>query len=182
MKPSAIGSASTTPQKSAQRRPNLVLAVDPGYERLGLAIVRRAGAKEHLVFSTCARTSKELSLPERIGLLAKEVEALIQEHCPDALAMERVYFSKSRSTALGVAEVRGMLETIAAQQKLPVFQYSPQEIKLAITGYGASDKKAIASMLPAIIALPPGKRLDDELDAIAVGVTCLSSTRSRAAQ
>jgi crossover junction endodeoxyribonuclease RuvC len=157
--------------------PQLILAVDPGYERLGLAVIRRTEKGEELVASLCARTPKELPLSERIGLLAKEVAALIEEHRPDALAMERIYFSKSRSTALGVAEVRGMLETLASQHQLPVFQYSPQEVKLAITGYGASDKKAIASMLPALISMPPGARLDDELDAIAVGITCLASTR-----
>lgn len=158
-------------------QPNLVLGVDPGYERLGLAIVRRTKNGEELVASSCARTPKEMPLPERIGLLAAEVAALITEHTPDALAMERIYFSRSRSTAMGVAEVRGMLETIAAQHHLPVFEYSPQQVKLAITGYGASDKKAIASMLPALINIPTGRRLDDELDAIAVGVTCLASTR-----
>lgn len=160
-------------------RPNLVLAADPGYERLGLAIVRRTARGEELVASTCARTSKELSLPERIGLLSHEVAAIIENYSPDALAMERIYFSKSRSTAFGVAEVRGMLETIAAQHGLPVFEYSPQAIKIAITGYGASDKKAVASMLPSLIALPEKKRLDDELDAIAVGITCIVSTRNQ---
>lgn len=158
-------------------RPELVLAVDPGYERLGLAILKRNPKKDVLLISLCARTSKELTLPERIGILSKEVVQLLNEHKPDALAMERIYFSKSRSTAMGVAEVRGMLETLAAQHGIPVFQYSPQEVKIAITGYGASDKKAIASMLPSLIELSAKKRLDDELDAIAVGITCLASTR-----
>lgn len=163
---------------STPTRPNLVLGVDPGYERLGLAILRRIGDREELLVSLCARTPKELPLPERIGLLAQEVERLIDEHRPDTLALERSYFSKSRSTALGVAQVRGMLVTVAAQAGLCVFEYSPQEIKIAVTGYGSSDKKAVAAMLPSLIALPPGKRLDDELDAIAVGITCLASTRT----
>lgn len=162
----------------APRAPRLVLAVDPGYERLGLAVVRRIEKGEELVTSLCARTPKELALPERISLLAKEVAALIETHRPDVLAMERIYFSRNSSTALGVAEVRGMLETLACQHGLPVFQYSPQEVKLAITGYGSANKRAVASMLPALISMSQGKRLDDELDAIAVGITCLASTRS----
>lgn len=76
-----------------------------------------------------------------------------------------------------VAEVRGMLTYIAARAGLPLYQYTPTEVKIAVTGYGKSDKKAVAAMVPKLIALPIRKRLDDELDAIAVGITCLASVR-----
>jgi crossover junction endodeoxyribonuclease RuvC len=162
---------------STPTRPELVLAIDPGYERMGIALMKRGKGSEEVVFSACARTSKDLPLPERIGLLASELEGLIKKHAPDAVAIEKVYWSKSRSTALGVAEVRGMLETLASQHSLPVFQYSPQEVKLAVTGYGASDKRAVAMMLPKLVKMGEGKKLDDEMDAIAIGITCLASTR-----
>lgn len=159
-------------------RPTIILGVDPGYERMGLAILARAQSGDKLVASLCARTPKELSLPERIGMLAEVVRSLIAEHSPDSLAVERIFWNQSTSTALGVAEVRGMLATLAQEYGLAIFEYSPQQVKVAITGYGASDKKAVAFMIPKLVILPERKRLDDELDAIAIGLTCLASTRS----
>jgi len=154
-----------------------VLAIDPGYQRLGIAIVERSGAKEIVVMSKCVETSKELALPERIGILSDAVRKIIEEYIPDSLALERIFFNQSTSTALGVAEVRGMLETLAHQYSLSVHQYSPQQVKIAVTGYGASDKKAVQQMVLTLVQLPALKRLDDEIDAIAVGITCLASTR-----
>lgn len=161
-----------------KKNPTRVLAADPGYERLGLAVLERtAQGGERVVVSLCVRTPKELTLPERIGMLADAVREIIKEHTPDAFAMERIFFNQSTSTALGVAEVRGMLETLAHEHVLPVYQYAPQQVKIAVTGYGASDKGAVARMVTTLLSLPPGKRFDDEIDAIAVGVACLASTR-----
>ncbi len=158
-------------------KPSRVLAADPGYDRLGLAILIREGGKEKVLVSLCATSTKGLTLSERIAELEVQVSALMDKHEPDAVAFEKIFFNQSTSTALGVAEVRGMLETLAGQRKLPVFQYSPQEVKIAVTGYGKSDKRAVAHMVEKLVVLPQSKRLDDEMDAIAVGIACLSSTR-----
>lgn len=156
---------------------NTVLAVDPGYDRLGLAVLKRGASKEEVLISLCATSDKSLTIAERIGELEVQVSALIAEYKPEAIAFEKIFWSKSKKTAFGVAEVRGMLETLASQNRLPVFQYSPQQVKLATTGYGNSDKQAVALMVERLVDLPKVKRLDDEIDAIAVGITCLSSTR-----
>lgn len=157
--------------------PNLILAVDPGYDRLGLAILKREGGKEVVVMSMCATSTKNTPLSSRIAELESQVSKLLTEYQPEAIAFEKIFFNQSTSTALGVAEVRGMLETLAGQRGLSVFQYSPQEIKIAVTGYGKSDKKAVAAMVLRLVILPTRPRFDDEIDAIAVGITCLSSTR-----
>jgi crossover junction endodeoxyribonuclease RuvC len=93
------------------------------------------------------------------------------------VALEEVYFEKNAKTAMQVAEVRGMLSYIAAKNGLVVHQYTPLEVKVAITGYGKSDKRAVAAWWSGLVTLPKKKRLDDELDAIAVGLTCLASSR-----
>ncbi len=160
------------------QRPTRVLGVDPGYERMGLAIIERGKTIDRLVVSLCARTPKDLPLPTRIGMLAEETRALIAKYTPDTIAFERIFWNQSTTTALGVAEVRGMLSTLAQEFRLAVFEYSPQQIKVAITGYGASDKRAVSLMLPRLLEMPERKRLDDELDAIAIGLTCLASTRA----
>lgn len=154
-----------------------VLAFDPGYERLGVAVVEKTKGKEVLLFSGCIRTLAKLPFPERLRKLGGAAEKLIQEWRPDAVALEEVYFKNNAKTAMQVAEVRGVLTYLAAASGLPVHQYTPMEVKVAVTGHGGSDKAAVALMVPKLMALPPRARLDDELDAIAVGITCLASLR-----
>lgn len=159
-----------------------ILAFDPGYERLGVAVVEKVKGKEVLIHSDCVRTSASLTFPERLALLGSAAEALIKEHVPDGISIEDIYFAKNEKTAMKIAEVRGMLSYIAASRGLPLYQYTPLQVKVAITGHGRSDKHAIAMMLARLIVLPmhqkgDAKRLDDELDAIAIGLTCLASVR-----
>jgi len=154
-----------------------VLAFDPGYERLGVAVIEKQNGKEVLLHSECVRTSAKLLFPERLALLGAAAEALIKKWKPGAMALEEVFFKENAKTAMQVAEVRGMLIYIGASNGLVVHQYSPSEVKVAVTGHGAGNKAAVALMVPKLIPLPPRKRLDDELDAIAVGITCLASWR-----
>ena len=150
-----------------------VLAFDPGYERLGVAVLE----KNKLLFSDCIHTSAKLSFPARLQELGEAAENLIKKWQPDAMALEDVYFAKNEKTAMKIAEVRGMLVYLAASRGLQIFEYTPAAVKVAITGYGKSDKRAVALMIPRLVILPERKRLDDELDAIAVGLTCLASVR-----
>jgi crossover junction endodeoxyribonuclease RuvC len=156
-----------------------VLAFDPGYERLGAAVIEKQHGKELLLFSNCMRTKASLSFPERLAELGAAAEALIEQWRPGAMALEEVFFEKNAKTAMQVAEVRGMLSYIALRSGLALYQYSPSEVKIAVTGYGRGDKKAVEFMVRKIIgaALPAARQLDDELDAIAVGITCLASLR-----
>ena len=154
-----------------------VLAFDPGYERLGVAVLEKQHGKETLLYSDCIRTSAKVPFPERLKTLGAATQVLIEEFKPTDVALEEVYFEKNAKTAMQIAEVRGMLTYIAASHDLKIHQYTPLEVKVAITGYGRSDKAGIAAMVPRLVQLPAKKRLDDELDAIAVGLTCLASVR-----
>lgn len=162
-----------------------VLAFDPGYERLGAAVLEKRtddkrglrGGSEILLHSECIRTSPKLKFNERLRDLGAAAEALIEKWKPECIALEEVFFEKNAKTAMQVAEVRGALMYIAAARGLTVHHYSPGEVKIAVTGYGASTKSAIALMIPKLLSLSPRTRLDDELDAIAVGITCLASLR-----
>jgi crossover junction endodeoxyribonuclease RuvC len=155
-----------------------VLAIDPGYGRLGIAVVEGDPSRPTLVMSTCLVPDEdEPSL--RLAEIATTIQEAIRAHNPDILGIETLFFSTNKKTALGVAEARGAVLAIAGLAHLPVIECSPQAVKLAVTGHGAADKKAIALMLPKLIALPERKRLDDELDAIAVGITTLTMGRLR---
>ena len=150
-----------------------VLGIDPGYDRLGVAIVEGDPSRPRLIWSDCVQPAK--GAPEkRLAEVSATVSSAIREHRPDALGIETLFFSKNVKTALGVAEARGAVLAAAGLARIPVIECTPQHVKLAVTGYGNADKKAIELMVPKLVTLPPKKRLDDELDAIAVGISALA--------
>ncbi len=154
-----------------------VLAFDPGYDRLGVAVMERYEHKERLLHSECVTTERTEELPERLKVIGERVEALIKEHSPDVVALETLFFNKNQKTGIAVAEVRGIILYLARHHGCRVMEFSPQEIKIATTGYGKSDKDAVTSMVKRLVPNVPTDALDDEYDAIAVGVTALAHAR-----
>lgn len=152
-----------------------VLAVDPGFDRLGLAVVEGDASKPAYVWSACIEPEKS-SHELRLARVFSEVTSAIATYTPDILAIETLFFSTNVKTALRVAEARGAILAAAGSAALPVVEYSPQHVKLAVTGHGAADKKAVAHMVPRLISLPVKKdRRDDEFDAIALGIAALAT-------
>jgi crossover junction endodeoxyribonuclease RuvC len=151
-----------------------VLAIDPGYDRLGVAVMEYMDGKEHLVFSTCVLTDKKSDLVDRLFVIGTTVSELITAHQPDTVAIETLFFNKNIKTAIGVAQARGIILYLAKKAGCVVHEFGPQEIKVAVTGYGNSDKDAVFSMVNRLVPNVPKNALDDEYDAIAVGITCLA--------
>lgn len=154
-----------------------VLAFDPGYERLGVAVLEKEKGKETLLHSDCVRTPATEMFADRLRVLGEAAEALIQKWQPDVVALEEVYFQNNAKTAMQVAQVAGVLSYLAAAAGLPLYTYTPMEVKVAVTGHGTATKRDVAAMLPRLVSIAAGKRLDDEMDAVAVGITCLASVR-----
>ncbi|MDR3547899.1 MAG: crossover junction endodeoxyribonuclease RuvC [Candidatus Pacebacteria bacterium] len=161
----------STPKKHVR-----VLAIDPGFDRMGIAVVEGDPSRPTLVWSDCVTPPKG-GVEERLAVIYKVVSDALAEYVPDVFALETLFFSTNVKTALGVAEARGAVLAAAGKVGCRVIECSPQEVKLAVTGYGAADKAAVAKMIPHLLTLPPRKRLDDELDAIAVGIAALSKSR-----
>jgi crossover junction endodeoxyribonuclease RuvC len=155
-----------------------IIAIDPGYERLGIAIIEKnPRTKEDLVYSDCFKTDKELPHNERLGLVAAELERVIAEYEPKALCLETLFFTVNQKTAMKVAEVRGVILATAAKHELKVYEYGPGQIKVAVTGYGKSTKNQIIAMIPRLVKVSKEIKHDDEYDAIAVGLTCFACER-----
>ncbi|HEY4488054.1 MAG TPA: crossover junction endodeoxyribonuclease RuvC [Candidatus Paceibacterota bacterium] len=154
-----------------------VLAIDPGYGRCGVAIVEKENGKEKLVYSACIETSARDDFPNRLAIVASKCRELLERYRPESLAIEKLYFQKNQKTAMRVAEVRGALIALASAEGVPVFEYTPGEIKSASAGFGGADKKAVAKMLHALITIEKDIKHDDEYDAIAIGVTHLARWR-----
>lgn len=156
-----------------------IIAIDPGYERMGIAVLEKLPRqKETLLYSSCVRTLKTTSHAERLLKIANEVRKVIDEFEPNACALEKLFLAVNQKTAMPVAEARGAVLVEAARAGLMVYEYTPLQIKVAVTGYGKSDKAQVTEMVKKLIVIPTGKRLDDEYDAIAVGLTCLASVSS----
>jgi crossover junction endodeoxyribonuclease RuvC len=155
-----------------------ILAIDPGYDRLGVAVVEGNASRPTLVWSDCVMPDKDVR-EKRLASVSRAVTSAIKKYSPEALAIETLFFSINKKTAIGVAEARGAILAAAGLASIPVVEYSPQQIKNAVTGHGGADKEAVARMTPKLLVLPAKKRLDDELDAIAVGITALAAGLSR---
>lgn len=156
------------------RTPSRVIAVDPGYDRIGIAIFE----KNKLLHSECFIPQKGI-FAERLSLLFKHLQDLIEKYKPNALATETLFFTKNQKTGIQVAEARGVILLSASLAKIPVFEYSPQQVKIAVTGFGRAEKAGVIKMVQRLIPLEKGKRLDDEYDAIALGIAHQSSQGSR---
>lgn len=151
-----------------------VIAIDPGYDRLGVAVLESQNQKEVVLFSTCIETDRNNTVSERLHSIGILITQIIQDYQPDTMAIETLFFNKNIKTAITVAQARGMLIYIAAQAGCTIYEFGPQEIKVAVTGHGSSSKQAVQSMVQRLVANVPDNALDDEYDAIAVGVTCLA--------
>ena len=155
-----------------------VLGIDPGFDRLGLAVIEGDPSRPTHIWSDCITPPKGTQ-DERLAAVHEAVATAIAAHSPDLVALETLFFSSNKKSAMSVAEARGAILAAAGETGIPVTEHAPGTIKLAVTGSGRADKKAIALMIPKLITLPLKKRLDDELDAIAVAICALSTARSR---
>lgn len=152
-----------------------IIAIDPGYDRCGVAIVSEISRKPTVLFSTCITSDKSDEQYLRLTFIFKQLEAIIKEHKPSHLAIETLFFSVNKKTAIRVAEARGAILTLAGLHNLPVIELSPQAIKVAMTGSGNASKEQIKKMVSLTVVLPKAGQLDDELDAIALGITALQT-------
>ena len=151
-----------------------VIGIDPGYDRLGVAVLDNESGSDVLLHSACIETPREKTLPERLVLLGDTFGALLTQYEPDSVGIETLFFNQNQKTAIGVAQARGTLIYLAMQAGCAVYELGPQEVKVAVTGYGKSDKQAVYAMVKRLVPNVPEDALDDEYDAIAVGVTALA--------
>lgn len=154
-----------------------VLALDPGYDRLGVAILEQVNGKELLLHSECIITDRNTEIIDRLFYIGNAVSDLLVKYAPEAVAIETLFFNKNVKTALGVSQVRGIIMFLAKKAHCVVYEFGPQEIKVAVTGYGKSDKNAVIAMVKRLVHNAPKDAHDDEYDAIAVGITALAHHR-----
>jgi crossover junction endodeoxyribonuclease RuvC len=149
-----------------------IIGIDPGYDRLGIAVIERtAPGKECVLYSNCFQTSPKDSIYKRFGLISNEVGRVLDEFKPEALSIETLFITKNQKTAMRVAEARGVILAEAIRRNVAIYEYTPMQIKVAITSDGTSDKERMIKMVKLLVSLPIKKTVDDEYDAIAAAIT-----------
>ncbi len=155
-----------------------ILGIDPGYGRLGIAVIdAEKGKKEILVHSECFETSPKSARAERLNLIKERIKKIVEEFSPEAAGIEMLVFSKNKKTAIGVAEARGVILSEIAGRNIPVKEFNPGQIKVAVTGHGKSDKEQVRKMVEIIIGRQFGNAKDDEVDSVAVALTLAATSR-----
>lgn len=154
-----------------------VLGIDPGIAITGYGLIEdRAGDLEALAYGDI-RTPAGDPLPFRLRQLYDAIHSLIQSYRPDVAAIERVFFGRNVSTALAVGHARGVTLLALAQAEIPVYEYTPADVKQALVGYGSAPKAQIQAMVRMLLRLPEIPRPDDVADALAVAICHLNHVR-----
>lgn len=152
-----------------------ILGIDPGYDRVGIAVIDN----KSLLHSECFVTSPKDDFHIRLREIGIKIKEIIKEYSPKILAIESLFITKNQKTAMKVAEARGVISYEAILADMGIHEYSPPQIKVAVTGHGGSDKSQIIKMIPLLIKMQKKKALDDEYDAIAVALTCQAHIGSK---
>lgn len=153
-----------------------VLGIDPGLTRTGYGLVRRAHPPQPVAVGVI-RTESDMTMARRLAELHADLAAIIAEHHPDVMAIERVFTNRNLHTAVSVGRASGMALLAAAQADIPVVEYTPTAIKLAVTGDGAADKRMVAEMVVRRLKLATTPKPADAADALAVALCHVQSMR-----
>ena len=158
-----------------------LVAIDPGYGRVGYAVIERENGAMTLLHSGCLETDTALAYSGRLAAVGEQVKKLIRTYNPDCVVMEKLFFAKNKKTAMQTAEVRGVCIYVSETEGKEVFEYTPNQVKSAVTGNGNADKNQVMRMVPHFVTLDTSvNRIDDEYDAIAIGITHCAAARNRA--
>jgi crossover junction endodeoxyribonuclease RuvC len=152
----------------------IVLGIDPGTASTGFGIVRSAGSRLHVLAEGVIETRPGVPLERRLAEIHERVGVLLDEHRPDALAVEELYFGANVRTAFAVGQARGVVLLAAGQRGLPLRSYTPQQVKAAVCGHGRADKLQVARMVTRLLGLSAAPRSDHASDALAVAICDLN--------
>ncbi len=155
----------------------LVVGIDPGIATTGYGFVRDSNNGIQLVTYGVIATSPGLSSAQRLSSLYRDLDQILTLHQPQSGAVEKLFFQKNVTTAISVGQARGVALLALAQHQIDVFEYTPLEVKQAVTGYGGADKKQIQQMVKAVLQMEDIPRPDDAADALAIAICHLHSAR-----
>jgi crossover junction endodeoxyribonuclease RuvC len=155
----------------------IILGLDPGTATTGFGVVTSDGQHTTHVAHGCITTPAHTESHHRLRSIADQLKVILQQYRPDRVAVEDIYFYKNVSTAMGVAQARGVLLYITAQAELPISHFTPLQVKQAVTGQGRADKRQVQKMVTMILGLSAVPQPDDAADALAIAITAAHTTK-----
>ena len=148
-----------------------VLGIDPGYAIVGWGVVEYIGNRFAPIGYGAVITEKDTPFEQRLVEIYEGVLDICKRYQPEALSIEKLYYQHNQTTVIGVAEARGVILLAAAQAGLPIYEYTPMQVKQAVTGYGKAVKKQVQEMTRILLHLPAIPKPDDTADALAMAIT-----------
>ncbi len=159
-----------------------ILGIDPGYAIVGFGILDADRGRTRLIRCGAVNTPANVPMPLRLLQIQEDVEELIRRFSPDVMAIEELFFNTNVTTAIGVAQARGVILTAAARLGVEIFEYTPSQVKQAVVGYGKAEKRQVMDMTRRILGLASVPRPDDAADAVAIALCHARSSTSRLAR
>lgn len=148
----------------------LILGIDPGYAITGFSLLSYSDNRFRTLDYGVVRTEAGSPFPERLLAIDQAMQALIERYQPTCMAVEEIFFSRNSTTAMGTAQARGVAIVAGARAGIPVYEYTPIQVKKAVTGYGRADKEQVQYMVSRLLSLRTIPQPDDAADALAVAI------------
>jgi len=152
----------------------IILGIDPGLAITGYGLIKfeTQNSKFEILKYGCIVTSAKIDFAQRLKIIYDELKRLVRKYQPQRVAIEKIYFAKNTKTAMQVGEARGVITLVAVQNKIPVFGYTPLQVKQCLTGYGQASKQQVQKMVKVILNLKEIPKPDDAADGLAVAIVC----------
>lgn len=159
-----------------------ILGIDPGLATIGWGVIETNGFKHSSVAFGHIQTPTRLTVEKRLAMIFDDLDTIIKKYSPECAAIEELFFNTNITTGIRVAEARGVILLCAELNKLPIFEYTPLQVKQSVVGYGRADKKQVISMVTMLLSLPAPPRPDDTADALAIAICHAHCGASRIAK
>ena len=155
----------------------IVIGIDPGLATVGFGVIKAEKEKVTPISYGCIRTSPDKQTPQRLLEIYNEITSLFEKYKPEVIAVEKLFFSKNVTNGLSVSEARGVIFLAAEQQNISIFEYTPNQVKQAITGSGRADKKQVQDMIKRLLGLDKIPEPDDAADGLSIALCHINIMR-----
>lgn len=157
----------------------IILGIDPGFALVGFGLLQAERGRQSFLRCGVITTSACLSLPSRLLQIKRDMDELLKTFHPDQMAVEELFFNTNITTGIGVAQARGVILLAAEEAGIPIFEYTPSQVKQAVVGYGKAEKRQVMDMTKRMLGLSSVPRPDDAADAVAIALCHARSCTSR---
>lgn len=155
----------------------IILGIDPGFADTGFGLIKCKGQRIEILDYGSIKTGPKQAFELRLKYIYEQTKSLIKKYKPNYMATEQLFFYRNVTTAIKVSQARGVVLLAASQAKLPLYEYTPLQIKQSLTGYGGADKRQMGQMVKALFGLKKVPRPDDAVDALAIALCCSVSLK-----